>query len=232
MVRALVPEPMRLRGGGHGLLLSRDAVTARSVARAILVYGAAFLLASAVSHVQSPSVAAWCPIPGPDRWQENVYNMHIQDFVPKGWENAIVASAKQWNGTSKVHYWPVIDSPQYWNFNFDTRDFLWYGWNNAAPGITRNYNHDWLSGRHNNSDVSLNTNFTWNLVGNMNQAQMKADVRTVSVHEIGHSTGLDHPKRCGPPVTVDEQNAAMTVAWVQRWTTRVDDDNGNRALYP
>lgn len=187
----------------------------------------AWLLALSLVHSTAPIAAAFCKLP--TKWAELTYRMHVQYYVPEAWEPAIDLSDNEWNGTSKIHYVTSFESNAWWNFNFDNQDFAYYGYPDV-PGLTQNM--DKSNGRHNRSDIHLHSNFNWNLDGIMNQNERKADVRTVSVHEIGHSTGLGHPRNCGDPFTFDEENSAMHPNWKKKWTTRVDDDNGNKALYP
>ena len=76
--------------------------------------------------------------------------------------------------------------------------------------------------------IFLNSAFTWNTSGTMNQANRQADVRTIMVHELGHEVYLNHPSSCGS-MTTDEVNAAMNPNWVKKWYTNPDDKAGAAA---
>lgn len=75
------------------------------------------------------------------------------------------------------------------------------------------------------AEVFLNPTYSWNLVGNMNQANKVADVRTVTTHELGHQL-LAHPFLCHNPMSAAEANAAMNPQWVKQWGTNSDDEAG------
>jgi hypothetical protein len=74
-------------------------------------------------------------------------------------------------------------------------------------------------------DIYFNDAFTWNLTGTMSSAQLKADVRTVAIHELGHEVYLNHPDSCGA-LTMSEIAAAMYPNWAQKWFTNTDDIDG------
>lgn len=194
--------------------------------RGALVLLQAVVVATTLSLTTAGPVSAFCFTSS--KWAETAYRMHVQYYVPEAWEPALAQAAGQWNNTSAVHYTASFESNQWWNFNLDNTDFAYYGFPDV-PGLTQNQQIN--NGRHNRSDVHLNNNFNWNVDGVMNQAQRKVDVRTIAVHEIGHSTGLHHPSICGA-MTANEVEAAMNPNWTTKRYTRTDDDAGNRALYP
>jgi hypothetical protein len=196
----------------------------------VLASIAVLCLLFGMAHGAAPVALGFC-YDGNARFQEDAYRAHIQDFVPDSWESSMVAAVNQWNGTSRLYLEPTINSTQYWNFNIDTRDFVFAGWADN-PGKTLMYGVDFFTQRWNRADAMLNVTYTWNTNGTFNQAQKKADVRTVTLHEVGHAIGLRHPIDCGQPYDAAEQNAAMHFSWSYKWSTRADDDAGNRFLYP
>lgn len=148
---------------------------------------------------------------------------------------ALTSSMNQWNNTSKLVYQMSLGSTQWWNFNLDNLDFSYWGYD-VVPGLTQFKGRDnpgsgYKWNPHNRADVRLNSNFTWNTTGVMDQSQGIVDVRTIATHEIGHATGLAHPADCGPPLTNAEQFGVMFVDWTKKWVTRPDDDDGNKQLY-
>ncbi|MCA9844653.1 MAG: matrixin family metalloprotease [Dehalococcoidia bacterium] len=70
----------------------------------------------------------------------------------------------------------------------------------------------------------LNTFFTWYTDGTMDRDNAKADVRTVTLHEMGHWMYLNHD--CG-----SHPSAVMCPDWTAKWSLTSDDINGMNALY-
>jgi hypothetical protein len=64
----------------------------------------------------------------------------------------------------------------------------------------------------------------------MNLAQQVVDVRTIAVHEQGHSSGLNHPDVCGA-MTQAEVDAVMFPDGRYKPNTNSDDRAGVASLY-
>ena len=64
----------------------------------------------------------------------------------------------------------------------------------------------------------------------MNQAQSKADITTVALHEMGHWLELLHPSDCGA-MDANEVAAVMNPNWVKKWATNIDDQTGAATIY-
>lgn len=79
------------------------------------------------------------------------------------------------------------------------------------------------SGRLASSLLRLNNTWTWNTTCTLNQAQKKADVMTIVLHEMGHSVALNHHSA--------HTEAVMWPNYVCKQTLRTDDKNGIDALY-
>ncbi len=76
----------------------------------------------------------------------------------------------------------------------------------------------------------MNPAYTWNQAGTMNQAQLKADVLTVALHELGHWLQLNHPPVCGA-MDANEVAAVMNPNWTAKWVLGADDKNASAAMY-
>ena len=79
------------------------------------------------------------------------------------------------------------------------------------------------NGRLSFSLLRLNDTWTWNTVCNLNQAQRRVDVMTVTLHEFGHSVRLNHDFR--------HREAVMWPDFRCKQTLRADDRNGINFLY-
>jgi hypothetical protein len=113
---------------------------------------------------------------------------HVRYNLNEAWEFDIAAAAAQWNGIESplFYYYPSFEQTEFGYLTLKKYDFSNAGWQDA-PGVTFNNSY---SQPHTTSDVYLNTDFNWNINGNMNQSLRKVDVRTIVVHEFGHSSGL------------------------------------------
>jgi len=154
-------------------------------------------------------------------WPGSFLYAKLGGAVPSGWTNAIKASLNEWNNISGANWTLQYTSGSEAAFavRYDTPGVGF----NGAPGVTVtqvNASNQVVGG-----DVYLNPNWSWNLNGNMNQANKVADVRTVTVHELGHELVLDHPSLCGA-MTTDETNAAMNPRYIQKWNINSDDRAG------
>lgn len=78
-------------------------------------------------------------------------------------------------------------------------------------------------GRLTSSYLRLNTTWTWNTGCTLNQAQKKADVLTILLHESGHSVSLLHDGA--------HTEAVMWPDFICKQTLRADDKSGIDALY-
>lgn len=140
--------------------------------------------------------------------------------VPSGWIDAIKGSVSQWNNISGAN-WTLDYSPSS-AVQFTIRYATPTGGFGGAPGLTVI---ETLGSSVNGGDVYLNPNWTWNLVGNLNQANQVADVRTVTVHELGHELVLVHPSQCGT-MTDAERASAMNPNFTKKWSINSDDRAG------
>lgn len=187
---------------------------------------AAVTLGLAVPH--SEVALAYCSVG--DRHQN-----HGAGFRPPGgfsstYYPAIQSSLSAWNGVAN---WTLTYiSP---NFIGPLQDDMSYVSFTAAgypdaPGQTNR----WYS----SSDphlivatvVALNSDYTWNTTGTLNQSLKQADVQTVATHEFGHVIRLLHPEQCHTPLSTAENAAVMHVTWTKKWTINSDDIAGLRAI--
>jgi hypothetical protein len=156
---------------------------------------------------------------------------HVRYNLNEAWEFDIAAAAAQWNGIESplFYYYPSFEQTEFGYLTLKKYDFSKAGWQDA-PGVTFNNSY---SQPHTTSDVYLNTDFNWNINGNMNQSLRKVDVRTIVVHEFGHSSGLTHPRNCEEsPLSQLELNSAMHPNWTTKQSTNQDDWWGVESIYP
>lgn len=179
----------------------------------------------------APSGAEYCRL-GITRWTYSTYTMHVRSNIPSTFNSSITSAMRQWNGISgsTLRY----AGPQF-RSGVANPEFLLY-YNNFAnsglpdvPGIALGVTGS--SGTHRTGEVLLNSRFTWNTAGTMNQAQRRTDVWTIAVHEIGHASGLAHPySNCGT-VTAAERASVMYVDWTRKRYPNSDDKAGIAAMY-
>lgn len=182
---------------------------------------------AATGAVSEQSVNAWCNL-YISKWSNPTQTLQVFQEIPTSWHSAINSSRQAWNGIDTLYYAPPNFSPglAQW-FNLFYVDFSAAGYADN-PGVTFNNGN---YSPHSVSNVYLNSDFTWNTTGVMDQATRKTDVRTVATHELGHSAGLAHPQLCGQ-LSNDETHSVMYANWTKKWSTNIDDQRGIQALYP
>jgi hypothetical protein len=92
------------------------------------------------------------------------------------------------------------------------------------PGITAVYFHPSDPYEVTYAETYLNTSWTWYTDGTMSETLKRADVRTITTHEIGHWLALDHD--CSVSTL-----AVMCPNWAAKWSLYWDDWLGIHALY-
>lgn len=76
---------------------------------------------------------------------------------------------------------------------------------------------------HSDGAILFNTAYTW-VNGSQNIPSFVADTETVTVHEVGHLNGMNHPSACGGTPTAAELASVMTsVSTGTRRNLGVDD---------
>jgi hypothetical protein len=189
------------------------------------------LVATGGNAVAGENGSAYCR-QGITRWTYSTYTMHVRSNIPSTFNSSLTSAMRQWNGisgSSLAYYGPQFQSgaanPE---FQLYLNNFASSGLPDV-PGITLGVGGS--SGTHRTAEVLLNSRFSWNTAGTMNQAQRQVDVWTVAVHEMGHASGLAHPySDCGT-VTAAERASVMYVDWTRKRTTNSDDDAGIAAIY-
>jgi hypothetical protein len=164
---------------------------------------------------------AYCTAPI-NRWLYNSYTLHVNSTIPSGWQTAISASRSQWSnvsGSALVYYVQFNSNHPNNEFRMSLMDFSAIGWPDV-PGGTINTPSGGAT--HTFSLVGLNSDFTWNTSGTMNQAQRLVDANDCCARDRAF-VGFESPSICGDDSA--EIIAAMHPTG-HRWYTNSDDDAG------
>lgn len=165
-----------------------------------------------------------------DRPGDHVVSYPPGLFTPAE-ETVFVASAFQWSrfhrGNLRYTAQATPDAALRY-FRVSRVNFVELGWPNI-PGMTwRGVNED---GTHSQSEVYFNTDWTYDLFGRFDQIRRIADLRTVAIHELGHSVGLNDQRICAP-ITSQEFVSPMHATYNFKQSTKPDDWLAVEALYP
>lgn len=149
-------------------------------------------------------------------------------------ETVFVASAFQWSrfhrGNLRYTAAATPDAALRY-FRVSRVDFSQLGWP-STPGMAwRGINDDGLT--HSQAEVYLNTEWTFNLHGVFDRARLIADLRTVAIHELGHTVGLNDQRTAAcAPITSSEFVSVMNATYSFKQSLKPDDWLGVEALYP
>lgn len=190
----------------------------------------AIVIAVLTTSFASPTpVSAWCNSaykwpagPGHEAWANG--------NIPTGFRGAVRNGVINWNGVTNST-WSVSYFPPNPGGGSPTSGG-WINWGGGpgfggAPAVTQVSQ---INGVITSANTYFNTAFTWNADGIMDQAQMKADVTTVGLHELGHWLMLLHPSQCGA-MTAAEVAAVMNPNWTKKWVLGTDDRAASAAKY-
>ncbi|MDQ1711005.1 MAG: hypothetical protein QOE45_455 [Frankiaceae bacterium] len=190
----------------------------------------ALLVATPVAVVMTAQPAsAYCWLG--DKWSTaSPHEVWADTTIPGTWSPIVSASVTAWNnatGSWNASYIPPGNfGPPYRGGWVARIDFSNAGYADVPASTLSNWtsNMTW-------ADTYLNTDWSWNTSGTMNQAGKNVDVRTIVIHELGHWLSLDHPNQCGS-MTTNEINAVMNPNWTNKPNLNADDNAGSSAVYP
>jgi hypothetical protein len=199
---------------------------------AVPVTSIALALTSCVWGVASPAPAsAWCW----DQYkfaQGNPHEIAVGAGFQAGFVGAVKNAILGWNNVTNSTWRAVYVAPGYsGGLTAGGRVIMGNapgGFPAGVPGATQTVVN--ANGVITSGNTWLNPAFTWNAAGVMNQAQSKADITTVALHEIGHWFELLHPSACGA-MNADEVASVMNPNWQKKWTINADDKAGAAAIY-
>ncbi|WP_156163717.1 hypothetical protein [Demequina subtropica] len=108
-----------------------------------------------------------------------------------------------------------------------------FGGDSSAPGMAPGS----LTANHSRVEViysSYSSRWLWSNVAHgpwKDSGQVTTDIRTVTVHEVGHAAGLAHPWECTGAFTTAESASVMNAQWTAlRRSPTTDDKAGFNAL--
>lgn len=104
---------------------------------------------------------------------------------------ALFFSGRTWNNVSGSYFYFARNMPTFNNRHAGSNDgYNQISWDPASPSeyIAVTYNYGWFF--INETDISFNSNFNWNCLGNPSWTEM--DIQNIATHELGHSLGLGH----------------------------------------
>lgn len=182
-----------------------------------------------LSMVSLPGVASAYCYPG-QKWSSggprDVYMSTSQ--VPSAWASAIIASGTAWNGISGSA-WSMAVKPYGTAGPPSSGGWVYTGTGLPDPGWTISSATQGASSM-TWANTYLNSSWTWNLSGILNQSSKVADVRTIMTHEFGHWLRLHHPAQCHTP-SATELAAVMTPNFTKKWNLNSDDKAGAAYVY-
>lgn len=152
--------------------------------------------------------------------------------IPQSWSSSLSSSVSAWNGVSGSTWSMSYIPPGYFGPPYQG------GWiSRVSGGAGQAGVPGWTvsSATQGSSSMTwantyLNSDWTWNTTGTMNQANKQADVRTVTTHELGHWLRLLHPNQCHAP-SATELAAVMTPNFTKKWSLNSDDIAAIAAVY-
>lgn len=157
------------------------------------------------------------------RWYSHQFSWHDSTGWTGAKATAVQSVGPKWNAvadTMTISYDPSPTGPyqvSVYRYDLDSLNLFapGYEWNYGSSGDIYN-----VVG----ADVVLNSTWTWYTDGTMSQSLKRADVLTVTLHEMGHAMVLGHPSS-------SQSAAVMYPQYVKKWNLTADDIAGMQALY-
>jgi hypothetical protein len=157
------------------------------------------------------------------RWYSHQFAWHDSTGWTGAKQTAVMSSGPKWNSVQDTFTLNYASSPtgpyqaNVYLYNLDSIGVF-------APGATWDYGSTGDVYNIVGVNSALNSQWTWYTDGTLNQSLKKADVLTVTLHEMGHWMLLGHPCATQP-------GAVMCPNFVKKWNLTNDDIFGMQSLY-